>query len=124
MGMFEYNGFSKEVDLMDADVMKKFEEGLETVRGKMISASEKGLKGYESMNIQIASVDEFFDTLFGERTAVELFGGSRNLRPRLEAFELASNLMDEFYKEVGQFKNRSISNARNRAQRRASQKKK
>jgi hypothetical protein len=123
MSKFEFNGQTWDIDMLDLDVMEHYEEGMAEVSRKMAAVKTEGKKGYEMMREEMKAVDEFFDQFLGDGTAAKMFGGSNSMRPRMEAFEKAAKLADEMQKDIAAFQ-RNTTPAMNRAQRRASTKKK
>lgn len=122
MSSIEINGVKLEADLLDMDVMEKYEKEMNAVSEKVKAARDKGIKGSALMREEMRITDEFFEAFFGVGTAHRLFGDSRNIRPRLEAFNKVAGLADEMRAEVESFRRQPP--AGNRAQRRAAAKKK
>lgn len=122
MSSIEINGVKLEADLLDMDVMEKYEKEMNAVSEKVKAARDKGIKGSALMREEMRITDEFFEAFFGVGTAHRLFGDSRNIRPRLEAFNKVAGLADEMRAEVESFRRQAP--AGNRAQRRAAAKKK
>lgn len=101
MSEMEFRGVTLELDLLDADNMEKFETALRETGEKVADKSQyDGKTNSEQMRIQIGHVDGFFDTVFGEGTADSLFGGSANLRDRIEAFGLAAQMTEQVTNET------------------------
>lgn len=122
MSSIEINGVKLEADLLDMDAMEKYEKEMNAVSEKVKAARDKGIKGSALMREEMRITDEFFEAFFGVGTAHRLFGDSRNIRPRLEAFNKVAGLADEMRAEVESFRRQAP--AGNRAQRRAAAKKK
>ena len=122
MSSIEINGVKLETDLLDLDVMEKYEKEMNAVSEKVKEAQEKGLEGSALMREEMRITDEFFESFFGVGTAHRLFGDSSNIRPRLEAFNKVADLADEMKTEVESFRRQAP--VGNRAQRRAAAKKK
>lgn len=122
MSVIEINGVKLEADLLDLDVMEKYEKEMNAVSEKVKEAQGKGLKGSALMREEMRITDEFFESFFGVGTAHQLFGDSSNIRPRLEAFNKVADLADEMKTEVESFRRQAP--VGNRAQRRAAAKKK
>lgn len=122
MSSIEINGVKLEADLLDMDIMEKYEKEMNAVSEKVKAARDKGIKGSALMREEMRITDEFFEAFFGVGTAHRLFGDSRNIRPRLEAFNKVAGLADEMRAEVESFRRQTP--VGNRAQRRAAAKKK
>lgn len=122
MSSIEINGVKLEADLLDMDIMEKYEKEMNAVSEKVKAARDKGIKGSALMREEMRITDEFFEAFFGVGTAHRLFGDSRNIRPRLEAFNKVAGLADEMRVEVESFRRQTP--VGNRAQRRAAAKKK
>lgn len=132
MGAININGIELEIDMMDADVMEKYEHLTEKLT-KEISESKQyvGLSNSDGIRIQCHHIGGFFDALFGSGTAKRVFRGSNNLGLYIDAFAqvtyLAINTKEEIYSiadkyGLGRLQNRQQSgglNPQNRAQRRA-----
>ncbi len=121
MSEMEFRGVTLELDLLDADNMEKFETALQET-GEKVAGKEQyaGKTNSEQMRIQIGYVDGFFDTVFGEGTAASLFGGSANLRDRIEAFSMAAQMTEQVTNETKELMGRYSPNRLegNREQRR------
>lgn len=87
MSAIVINGTELELDLLDADVMEKYERlNAEIVRKIQEPTQYEGISASEGMRKQCRYVDSFFDKLFGDGTAQRVFGGSSNLGLRMDAF--------------------------------------
>lgn len=126
MSKVTINGVELELDLMDADVVEKF-DNLNAEIAVEINNPEhyEGLSNADCMRVQCRMVDSYFDRLFGEGTADRIFPKRNNLGDRMEAFgqtvsmaKEQGSIMDSMTeKYTGQ-------RVRNREQRRAEQKNK
>ena len=95
MSKIEFNGIELELDLMDADVMEKFEDGLaKTAEDVKEKSQYAGKKNAECMRIQCGHVNRFFDSVFGPGTADKLFGKKNNLEDHMTAFGKAANMVE------------------------------
>ena len=122
MSGIEIKGVKLEADLLDLDVMEKYEKEMNAVSEKVKAAQANGMKGSALLREELKITDEFFEAFFGVGTAHRLFGDSNNIRPRLEAFNEVVDLADEMKTEVESFRRQAP--VGNRAQRRAAAKKK
>ena len=87
MSAIVINGTELELDLLDADVMEKYERlNAEIVRKIQEPTQYEGISASEGMRKQCRYVDSFFDKLFGDGTAQRVFGGGSNLGLRMDAF--------------------------------------
>ena len=76
-----------ELDLLDADIMERYEKLNAGIVEKLRESSQyEGLSAADAMRKQCEHIDGFFDGLFGEGTALKLFGGGANLGRRMDAF--------------------------------------
>lgn len=95
MAVIEINGVELEIDILDADVMAKYEslnqELLEKVQGNDYSS----MKTSEGMIYQCRCIDRFFDKLFGDGTAEAVFGENNNLSKRLEGYGAVTTKANE-----------------------------
>lgn len=75
-------------DMFDADTCERFEQAVERVSQKAQALQkQQGLKASESIRAQCAVIFDCFDHIFGEGTALSLFGGKANLQDCLQAFQ-------------------------------------
>ena len=100
MSVIEINGVKLEADLLDLDVMEKYEKEMNAVSEKVKAARENGIKGSALLREELKITDEFFEAFFGVGTAHRLFGDSTNIRPRLEAFTVVVDLAVETHTAV------------------------
>lgn len=124
MGVININGIDLELDLMDADVMEKFESLCTEIANKIQEPTQyDGLSSAESMRKQCKYVDRFFDDLFGEGTAKAVFGGKCRLDDHLEAFALVTSQRKALNEQLQSISNKyGVNRLQNREQRRAKQK--
>lgn len=121
MSKMEFNGVELELDLMDADVMEKFEENLKKIAKNVQKKTQyEGKSNADCLRIQCKHVKEFFDTMFGSGTSDRLFGGKNNLAACMEAFGIAASLAEQENKRTREIMGRySPARVQNRAERRA-----
>lgn len=101
MSIITINDVELELDLLDADVMEKYETLNNWIIEKVNEPTQyDGLSTAEGMRLQCRRVDEFFDKLFGAGTAEKLFHGSNNLGDRLEAFGEVSRASDDMGENI------------------------
>lgn len=125
MSKMEFNGVELELDLMDADVMEKYEANLlKITQGVKERTQYEGKSNADCMRIQCGYVKEFFDTMFGAGTSKKLFGDKNNLGVCMEAFGVAGNLAKQENEKTKEIIDRySPNRVQNRAERRANNKK-
>ena len=119
------NGVDLELDLMDADVVEKFEDLNKEIKKKIQDPQAyDGLSTADGMRYQCRCVDEYFDALFGIGTAEKVFHKNNNLGIRMEGFAQvtalsgeAKTFMDDLATKYG------AGRVQNRQQRRAEQEK-
>ena len=119
------NGVELELDLMDADVVERFDNLNAEIAEIKNPEHYEGLSNADCMRVQCRMVDSYFDRLFGEGTADRIFPKRNNLGDRMEAFgqtvsmskEQGSIIKSMTEKYTGQ-------RVQNREQRRAEQKNK
>lgn len=125
MSKVTINGVDLELDLMDADVVEKFEDLNKEIKKKIQDPQAyDGLSTADGMRYQCRCVDEYFDALFGIGTAEKVFHKNNNLGIRMEGFAQvtalsgeAKTFMDDLATKYG------AGRVQNRQQRRAEQKK-
>ena len=124
MGIINVNGTELELDLMDADVMEKFENLCGEIADKIQEPTQyEGLSGAESMRKQCRYVDRFFDDLFGEGTAKAIFHGKMRLDEHMEAFALVTSQRARMEEDVQAIASKyGVHRLQNREARRASKK--
>ncbi|MGN0398808.1 MAG: DUF6673 family protein [Blautia sp.] len=124
MSKMLFNGVELEIDLMDADNMEMFENNLEKIAIDIKEPTQyDGKKASEQIRLQCDYVDSFFDDTFGDGTAEKLFGKTKNIAERLEAFGTAANLGNQTSEQAKDIMNKyAPERVQNRAQRRAQNK--
>ncbi len=91
MSAITINEITLELDLLDADIMEKYTNlNAEIVRKIQEPTQYDGISTADGIRKQCRYVDEFFDKLFGDGTAVKVFGGGNNLGVRMDAFAQVS----------------------------------
>lgn len=125
MSKMLFHGVELEIDLMDADIMEMFENNLEKIANEIKEPTQyDGKKASEQIRLQCDYVDKFFEDTFGAGTSEKLFGTSKNIRERLEAFGIAANLGKQTGEEAKAImKEYAPERVQNRAQRRENKRK-
>ena len=81
------NEVELELDLMDADVVERFDNLNAEIAAEIKNPEHyEGLSNADCMRVQCRMVDSYFDRLFGEGTADRIFPKRNNLGDRMEAF--------------------------------------
>jgi hypothetical protein len=117
------NGVTLQLDLLDADVVEKFEGLMDKYRAD-INSPDEGLSNADQMRRQIRLTDQLFDDVFGEGSAARIFEGVKpgNLMARLNAVADLSTIHASSEKEIRKIQERvqngQYSQRLNRQQRR------
>jgi len=126
MNTVTINGVELEVEYFDADWMERFEKALEVYGKKgqdMKSFEGSTAEGYRKL---CAITNEFFDSVFGDGTAEQLFHGKNDLMEHLKAVDLLIEEKRQAHKEMADLSNRYVQRAgamtMNREQRRKQRK--
>lgn len=83
------NGVELELDLLDADVVEKFEKECQRVAERIQdNTAYEGKSNAECIRYQCSIVNDFFDSVCGKGTSEKLFGGKCNLGKSMEAFAI------------------------------------
>ena len=114
--MIKVRGIEIEFDVTDADMLEKYEKGLEAVKQKATLSPLEGEKFSESIRRACQIVFDFFDLLCGEGTAQKIFKGKCSFNECLDAFE---ELVAQVQAESEKFSIRVNKYSSNRAQRRS-----
>lgn len=124
MGVISINGIDLELDLMDADVMEKFENLCKEIVGKIQEPTQyDGLSSADCIRKQCRHVDRFFDDLFGEGTAKNVFHGKMRLDEHMDAFALVTSQRSKMEEQVQAIASKyGVNRLQNREERRASKK--
>lgn len=78
-------------DIGDPDFIEKFENAQQRCSESFTEVANQDIKWSEKVRSQCIAVFEFFEEVFGEGTAKQVFGDSVNLRVCVEAYAEASN---------------------------------
>lgn len=83
------NILNKEIDFdfYDADDMERLEKGLEKVQVIKEDTNPDNMSASELLRKECEIIDDFFDEVFGNGIAKEIFGEKKNLVMRIKAFE-------------------------------------
>lgn len=124
MSTITINGIDLELDLLDADVLEKYEHLNEEIVKKIQEPTQyEGISTADGMRKQCRYVDEFFDKLFGAGTAQQVFGGGNNLGVRMDAFAQVSAASNNIRGELTSISDKyGVGRIQNREQRRQQQK--
>lgn len=120
------NGVELELNLLDADVIEKYENLNDEIMKKIQDPKAyEGKSTAEGMRYQCRCVERFFDALFGEGTSERVFPKNNDLGNRLEAFGETAKLAKSAGTELNTIIDKyAPGRVQNRAERRAAQKKK
>lgn len=126
MSKVTINGVELELDLMDADVVEKFDNLNAEIAAEIKNPEHyEGLSNADCMRVQCRMVDSYFDRLFGEGTAGRIFPKRNNLGDRMEAFGQTVSMAREQSSIVDSMTEKYTGKrVQNREQRRAEQKNK
>ena len=120
--MFTVNGKKLDYDIFDADKADFAQAAMEEVSKKIASIDVNSPETTWSGFIREAceAVADCFDSLFGDGTAVKIFGGAVNLKLAMKAFEeLVDGINAEKAELEAMAKAVKVKYSGNRAQRRA-----
>lgn len=120
MSKIVINSVELELNLLDADVVEKF-EGLNTDIAKKIRDPKayEGKSTADGMRYQCRCIEEFFDKLFGSGTAAAIFPDNNDLKVRMEAFGQVNATTGNMRKETSNIMDKYNPVRANREQRRA-----
>ena len=118
------NGVEFELNLLDADVVEKYEHlNKEITRKIQDTKAYEGKTTAEGMRYQCRCVEEYFDKLFGNGTSAKIFPKNNDLGIRMDAYGYVASLTAD--KQITDITNKySSQRTQNRAQRRAAKKNK
>ena len=121
MSKLTINNVELELNMLDADVVEKYENLMTKVKEDISNpANYEGLSNADSMRYQVKVVDTFFDDLFGTGTASKVFPHNNDLGLRLEAFGQVSEVSNDASDQVSAIVNKyNPQRVQNREQRRA-----
>lgn len=111
--MLTINNIELEVDFLDIEVMERYEQALEEIQKH--GQDTKGKKASEVMRQECQSVFDFFDAVFGEGAAEDVFQNKMNFLECYQALEAVIQYANNQLEEVDKITNKY---SPNRAQRR------
>lgn len=111
--MLKINNVELELDIFDAETAELYENELDRIENE--GKAPAGAKMSETIRVQCNAVFDFFDNMFGEGTAVDVFGERSNLMECLRAFEL---VVEHVGQQTEEAKKITDKYSPNRAQRR------
>lgn len=125
MSKVTINGVELELDLMDADVVEKFDNLNAEIAVEIKNPEHyEGLSNADCMRVQCRMVDSYFDRLFGEGIADRIFPKRNNLGDRMEAFGQTVSMSKEQDSIIKSMTEKYTGKrVQNREQRRAEQRK-
>lgn len=125
MSKVTINEVELELDLMDADVVEKFDNLNAEIAVEIKNPEHyEGLSNADCMRVQCRMVDSYFDRLFGEGTADRIFPKRNNLGDRIEAFGQTVSMSKEQDSIIKSMTEKYTGQrVQNRQQRRAEQRK-
>ena len=123
--MLEINGTKLELDIFDVETHELLERAFRAVQIGVADAQQKATTT-EQIRYQCEVVYDFFDEVFGEGVADEVFEGKMNLLKCLDAFAKVIEYTTEQKKQLTELTDKYTTIApspikTNRAQRRANQ---
>lgn len=120
------NGVELEINLLDADVIERFEQLNKDISKKIQDPKAyEGKTTAEGMKFQCRCVEEYFDSLFGIGTSNRVFPKNNDLGVRMDAFAQVTALSGTIKTQITDITNKySPQRTQNRAQRRAAKKNK
>lgn len=122
--MFVVRGVEFDIDILDADVMERFEDAAGKIQKKVAEEkTKKHKKNADFIRAFNTLTEEFIDEVLGEGASGMIFNGSQNMMEHMEAyngiFEAKNAAMSEVSEFTETFQN---TYSPNRAQRRAAAK--
>lgn len=121
--VWKYNDFEAEFDITDLDTSEKYEKTFEIMGEKEKKLPKVG-KQSEMLKAQFEWFSETFDRLFGEGSSNKILGGKKSVNLCLEAYMSFLDFVKRQKENVLNKRETLTSSYANRAQRRASAKKK
>lgn len=101
------NGVELELDMLDADVVERYEKSFNALQDQIQLSNYEGLSQAEGMRRMCRSVEEYFDSLFGAGTAEKVFGKANNhLGAHLAAFSQTNEFAESVTPEMEAITNR------------------
>ena len=100
------NGYEFDIDLTDANIVEKMEQGVENLykeaeRLKGLHNEEK-ITTAEGIRQECKVLKDFFDYVFGEGTSEKIFKGKDSLTLCLNAYEDVIKARDEQYNTLNE----------------------
>ncbi len=122
--MIEIKGVQFDIDILDADVMERFEDAAEKIQKRVAEEKAKKYKrNSEFIRVFNGLTEDFIDEVLGEGSSEMIFHGSQNMMEHMEAyngiFEAKKNAENEVAEFTETFNN---TYSPNRAARRATAK--
>lgn len=112
----QIRGVEVNFDFLDADNIEKFEDEAKKVKEKADSYKKQEMKLSEAIKTECGIIKTFFNNVFGEGTALKVFGEKNNLNDCIKAF---SDIVEYKVKQQKDIENTFARYTPNRAQRRA-----
>ncbi len=121
--MVEINGTKLDADFMDADFVGLYEEAARRLQEQATMYKAKQYANLKECYLdQIATVDEYFDSIFGGGTAAQVFQGKeKNLMTHLRAVETLTAWANMEKKKLNDFTNKYTQRQAAQAQRQKAQ---
>ena len=117
------NNVELELNLMDADVVERFERLNNEIQVKIQDqANYEGKSTADGMRFQCRCIDDFFNDLFGAGTADKVFPKNNDLGVRMEGFGQVMALSETTRRDMEAISNKYTGRAQNRAERRFNKK--
>lgn len=119
MSMINVNGVDLELDLMDADVMERYEHMNKEIADRVASLNSAPGTNADKMRMINEEVRNYFDEIFGAGTAQEVFGDTQKLDTYLEGFGTVASASNGLADKVQDITDKyGLTRAMNREQRR------
>lgn len=116
------NNVELELNLLDADIMEKFENLNNEIQVKIQDpAIYAGKSNADCMRVQCRLIEEYVDKLFGAGTANRIFPSGNDLGIRMDGFGKITQMSESANQEINELSSKYANRARNRAERRAQQ---
>ena len=117
------NNVELELNLLDADVMEKFENLNNEIQVKIQDpAIYAGKSNADCMRVQCRLIEEYVDKLFGAGTASRIFPSGNDLGVRMDGFGKITQMSETANQEINALSSKYANRGKNREQRRAEQK--
>lgn len=116
------NNVEMELNLLDADVMERFENLNNEIQVKIQDpAIYAGKSNADCMRVQCRLIEEYVDKLFGAGTASRIFPTGNDLGIRMDGFGKITQMSESANEEINALSSKYANRAMNRAERRAQQ---